>query len=184
MLWAAVTSCFFGFFIAGELTVPTLSSYNATAHLSWGDVTIDDPTNPTRVCIYLKRSKCDQLGNGVRVYLGRTGDELCPTATTLAYVAARGNDSGPFFRFQDKSPLTKARFVAKVRDALKLAGVEYKNYSGNSFRRGAAATAAKAGIADSTIQALGRWNSAAFLAYIKISRDQLADFSRPLARQC
>ncbi len=60
------------FFRAVELTVPMRTSYNAIIHLTWGDVTIDNPKNPIRVCVFVKCSKCDQLGNGVHVYLGKT----------------------------------------------------------------------------------------------------------------
>ena len=180
MLWAAVVTCFFGFFRAGELTTPSLQGYDPAVHLSWGDVTVD---SPTVIRVFLKRSKCDQFGKGVGIYIGRTDDELCPVAAILAYMVKRGDDPGAFFRFKDGSPLTKARFVSYVRDALARAGVAYQKYSGHSFRIGAATAAASAGIEDSTIQALGRWNSSAFLSYIRTSRDQLASFSRILARR-
>ena len=49
----------------------------------------------------------------------------------------------------------------------------------SSFRIGAATTAAKAGLEDSTM--LGRWNSDAFLSYICTPREQLAHISPMLA---
>ncbi len=123
----------------------------------------------------------EQLGNGVDVFVGRTGDTLCPVTAVMAYVATRGPHPGPFFQFTDHTPLTKPRFVARVRQALSRAGITDTDYSGHSFRIGAATAAARAGIEDSTIQALGRWNSQAFLRYIRMDRDDLARFSRPLA---
>ena len=131
---------------------------------------------------HLKRSKCDQFGNGVDVFIGRTSDDLCPVAAVLNYIAQRGNQTGAFFRFRDGSPLTKARFVLGIRRALTTAGVNCTGYSGHSFRIGAATAASQAGIADSTIQTLGRWNSTAFLGYIRTPPSQLAGFSRALAR--
>ncbi len=53
------------------------------------------------------------------------------------------------------TPLTKPRFVVKVRAALERVGVSGTGYSGHSFRSGAATAAAQAGIEDSSIQALG-----------------------------
>ena len=41
-------------------------------------------------------------------------------------------------------------------------------YSGHSFRAGAATTAAKAGVEDSVIKALGRWESSAYLIYMRL----------------
>ncbi len=96
-------------------------------------------------------------------------------------MVARGLIPGDFFQFADQMPLTKPRFVAAMRQALRQAGIPEGDYSGHSFRIGAATTAAHAGIEDSIIQVLGRWNSHAFLRYIQMERDSLAHFSRPLA---
>ena len=181
MLWAAAVTCFFGFFRAGEITIPTASAFDAAVHLAWGDVACDSMQNPTSIRIYLKRSKCDQFGRGVAVFLGRTGDTLCPVAALLTYVTRRGDAPGPFFHLENGAPLTKTLFVARIRDVLREAGISYENYSGHSFRIGAATAAARAGIQDSTIQALGRWSSAAFLSYIRTPRSQLAQFSRDIA---
>jgi len=177
MLWAAASACFFGFFRAGEITIPSVTAFDQTVHLAWGDVSVDPGHPPTRVRILLKRSKTDQFGRGVAVFLGATGDELCPVAGILSFVALRGNTAGPFFRFLDGTPLTKSRFVSHVREAMVRAGIPTHNYSGHSFRIGAATAAAQAGLQDSTIQALGRWSSNAFLRYIRRPQDTLARYS-------
>ena len=85
----------------------------------------------------------------------------------LDYVARRGTGPGVFFRFEGGSPLTKNRFVERVRGALVRAGIETTGYSGHSFRIGAATAAAEAGLEDSVIQALGRWSSSVFLRYVR-----------------
>ena len=36
MMWAVASACFFGFFRAGELTVPGGLAFDATMHLAWG----------------------------------------------------------------------------------------------------------------------------------------------------
>jgi len=46
MLWAAATMCIFGFFHSGEIIIPSIAAYDATVHLSWGDVAVDNPTSP------------------------------------------------------------------------------------------------------------------------------------------
>ena len=178
MLWAAATACFFGFFRAGEITVPSASAFDAAVHLAWGDVATDEGPCPVTVRVSLKRSKTDQFGRGVQVFMGATGDELCPVEAIVAYARRRGAGPGPFFKCEDGLPLTKARFVMGVKSALSRAGVPSERYSGHSFRIGAATTAARAGIQDSAIQAMGRWASSAFLRYIRTPRESLATHSR------
>ena len=85
MLWAAASACFLGFFRAGEITIPSATAFDQTVHLAWIDVSVDPGHPPTRVRILLKRSKTDQFGRGVAVFLGATGDELCPVAGILSF---------------------------------------------------------------------------------------------------
>ena len=54
------------------------------------------------------------------------------------------------------------------------------NYSGDSFRIGAAMTAAATGLCDSTIQTLRRWSSDSFRCYIRLPPSELAMYSRML----
>ena len=86
-----------------------------------------------------------------------TGNDLCSVRAVSVYATRRGAAPGGFFCAEGGAPLTKARFVELVRAALTCARVPIAEYSGHSFRIGAATVAAKAGIPDSTIQALGKW---------------------------
>ena len=181
MLWAAALSCFFWQICSGEITVPSAAAFDPAVHLAWGDILSDDIQHLSVIRFFLKRSKTDQFGQGAAVYVGATGNDLCPVAAIRYYVATRGDSQGPFFRFQDNSPLTKAHFVARVRDALTRAGYPCRDYAGHSFRIGAATTASVVGILDSTIQALGQWSSTAFFTYIRMPREHLAQLSATLA---
>ncbi len=181
LLWAAASMCFFGFFRSGEITLPSAEAYSQSQHLAWGDIAIDDRANPRILKVHLKRSKTDQAGQGVDVFIGRTGGPLCPVAAVLSYIIIRGSAPGPFFRFPDGQPLTKPRFVTEVRNALQAIGLPYQCFAGHSFRIGAATTAAKVGLEDSVIRMLGRWNSNAFLSYIRTSKEQLAQYANLLA---
>ena len=180
MLWAAATLCFFYFLRSGEITVPSDTTYDEGANLGFRDVAVDNLQDPKSVRVRIKASKTDPFRMGVDVYVGKTGNQLCPVAAMLAYLIARGAGPGPLFRFQDGKPLTRVRLVAKVREALAAAGVDHTPYSGHSFRSGAATTAAKRGIGDATIKMLGRWKSNAYQLYIQTPRGQLAAISRRL----
>ena len=142
---------------------------------------MDEASPPSAVRVHLKRSKCDQLGKGVNVFLGRTGSPACPVTEIVRFVSLRGPAPGPFFHFADGSPLTKAAFVNHVRTALSSMGVTASAYAGHSFRIRAATAAAEAGLEDSVIRLLGRWNSDAFLRYVRTPRETLAGFTARLA---
>ena len=180
MLWAAVCLGFFGFLRAGEFTVPADNAYDPTAHLNAEDISVDSKANPSMAKIKIKKSKTDPFRQGIDIYVGRTFGQLCPVTAILSYLAVRGPKVGPLFIFADGRFLTRDRFVAKVRVALTAAGLDYSQYAGHSLRIGAATTAALKGINDSTIKMLGRWQSSAYLLYIKTPRDQLARVSTTL----
>ncbi len=181
MLWAACCLAFFGFMQIGELTVPDDNAYDASTHLSWGDILVDDPLSPSYMEVHLKSSKTDPFRQGISLFIGKVPSQLCPVSAMLSYLRVRGNKDGPLFRFHDGRPLARQRLVLAVKGALDVAGVNPGHYSGHSFRIGAATTAAARGLEDSTVRTLGRWKSLAYLDYIKIPREQLATYS---ARFC
>ena len=127
------------------------------------------------------RSKCDQFGRGVDVIVGHTDTRICPVAAVVSYIALRQDQSGPFFINSHGVAVTKSWLVQQVRTILAGLGLPQGEYVGHSFRIGAATSVALAGVEDSTIQALGRWQSSAFLQYIRMPREQLATISRRLA---
>ena len=88
-----------------------------------------------------------------------TGEEICPVTAMLTYFALCGFSHGPLFMLRDGRPLLQPHFSKLLKAVVEAAGIDSKRYSGHSFCIGAATTAAAKGIADSTIQTLGRWTS-------------------------
>ena len=131
MLWAASWICLFGFMRAGEFTVPSDPANDASTHLSDKDMLVDSKSNPGMVKLHRKASKTDPFRQGVDILIGKTADHLCPVAVLLSYIAVRGYGEGPLFFFSNKRFLTCDRFVAKVREAMSLAGLNYDEYSGS-----------------------------------------------------
>ena len=99
----------------------------------------------------------------------------------MAYLSVRGDAAGPLFHFKDGKPLTRVHFVNIFRDTLRNIGICQGSYSGHSFRADAATTAAQHSIPDPSIQLLGRWQSTAYLVYIKTLRDRLASITATLS---
>ena len=101
MLWAACCTAFFGFFRMGEVTSPTTDGRSLGHCVSVADVAIDNAHNPSVIRIKLHSSKTDQFSQGVNIFLGRTGLDLCPVSALLAYLAVRGSEPGPLFKLSD-----------------------------------------------------------------------------------
>ena len=182
MLWAAALVTFFSFCRSGEITVEDERKYDPKTHLSFADVSVDNAVSPSVISLNIKYSKTDQGRVGVRVILGRTGDDLCPVLALLNYLSRRGSKPGVLFQCEDGIPLSKTKFVDATRQALTAAQLPAKDYAGHSFRIGAATTAAMAGLEDSAIQTLGRWKSSSYQLYIRMNPQQLAAMSSSLSR--
>lgn len=182
MMWAACCLGYFAFLRSGEFTVN--EPFNPSHHLAVEDVAVDNHHNPTLLSIHLKKSKTDQEKVGITLYVGRTHQEICPVAAVLAFLVVRRKKSqgGPLFMEEAGTPLSRRKLVAWLRTTLQVAGIEAAHFSGHSFRIGAASTAAARGVADSTIQALGRWKSETFKRYVRIPREQLARISATIAK--
>lgn len=178
MLWAACCVGFFGFMRSGEFTLQDL---HTSPPIRSTDVALDSHTNPTMCRLFLRRSKTDQEGKGIFIYVGVTNTTICPVSAMANYLAVRSVTPGPLFIFEDGTPLLRDRFVKEVKRALRAAGVDETAYSGHSFRIGAATSAARSGVPAFLIKRLGRWESEAYQLYVQTPRETLAAISSIIA---
>lgn len=150
--------------------------------VTWADVSVDSRRNPQRLQIRLRVSKTDQERKDTSVFVGKTGCALCPVAAVLDFVAERGSGAGPLFHWSNGVPLTRRRLNDELKLAVESTGSGSSHTSTHSLRAGAASEAAAKGVGDATIQALGRWRSAAYRVYIRPKREELARLSKTIAR--
>ncbi len=181
MLWAAVYLGFFGFLQTGEMTVPSDTGFDPKTYLTPKDLSFNFPRRPTVMRVTIKSSKTDPFRKGMDIFVGKTEADLCLVTAMLRYLVERGWGPGPLFKFRDGRVLTRQRLVEAMKSALQKAGMDAMKYCGHSFRIGAATSAATAGMEDAVIKTRGRWRSLAYLEYIKIPREQLANYSKKLA---
>ena len=106
MLWAALLLGFFGFMHSGEFTVPNNSAFDPQCHLTARDIAVDCHQNPTMIRVLLKQSKTDPFHLHVHIFVGHSGNDLCPVSAILAYLAVRGIDDGPLYEFANGCPLS------------------------------------------------------------------------------
>ena len=90
----------------------------------------------------------------------------------------RGENDGPFFRFEDGRHVKRDRFVTTVNTALVTLGINPLHYAGHSFR---ITTAANYGLLDYPIKTLGQWESLAYTLYICTPKEILCAVYRLLA---
>ena len=179
MFWAACCLAIFGFLRCSEFTVPS-SGFLPGTHLTPSDIPTDKIHFPDSLMINIKKSKTDLFKRGFTIVLGKTDSQICPVAAMSTYLHLRGQKNGPMFIFKDGFLLTQDKFSRLVNQTVKNAGWQ-GNFTTHSFRVGAASTAAALGVPDHMIRAMGRWNSDAYLTYVKLPRQRMSDVWKTLA---
>ena len=169
MLWAVFTLAFYGFFRASELV----------QNLHWSDIVIYS----NKLSVTLHQSKTDPFRHGVTIQIFPTGSSTCPVrAMTCYFKLLNGTNAGtPVFSAGRFHPLTQRKLNIVIRHLLKQGGINQLNYASHNFRIGAATTAAAAGLPAWLIKTLGRWNSDAYLTYIRCPNTVLSAVPHKLA---
>ena len=92
---------------------------------------------------------------------------VCAVTLLLDYLSTRGRNAGPLFCWPNNTAITRSYFAQCLSQALSFSGLDTNFYKSHSFRIGAASWAAAKGMSDAQIRTFGRWNSTAFLRYIR-----------------
>ena len=97
--------------------------------------------------------------------------ELCPFRVLKEYIgqrASRNSDLEQFFIFGDGEPVKPNHLHAVLKKALKIVGLNPKNYSVHGFRAGRMCDMVyNLKLPISVVQKLGRWRSGAIYKYLK-----------------
>ena len=86
----------FWFLHAGEFTVPFPSEYDSEVHLNLSDMAIDDHHNPSMIHLCFKQCKTDPFRQGIQIFLGKTGVEVCPVRAVIQCIGVRRPDPGSY----------------------------------------------------------------------------------------
>ena len=127
------------------------------------------------VKINLRRSKTDQFGEGFTKALPYfESSEYCPVISLKKWIDISKITTGPLFRRFSKGAklsnnrLTDQTVALLIKEYLKLAGIDSKNYSGHSLRSGFATSAAESGVEERSIMAMtGHKSTEMVRRYIK-----------------
>ena len=66
MLWAVMCLCFFRFLRAGEGVAPK-TNFDASQHLTYADIAVDNLADPKQLQVNIKQTKTDPFRLGVKV---------------------------------------------------------------------------------------------------------------------
>lgn len=173
-----------GFLRCGEFTVPNGAKFNPSIHLSRSSIQfIPSFDNPAHVHLSLPASKTDPFRTGVTILIARAppGSSTCPVSALLhLYTINPKPLDAPLFSDAIGSALERNTFISLLKSRLAAINLDESQYSGHSFRRGAATSAASAGYSDFEIQLLGRWRSDAYKLYIDTPADRTLHLSSRL----
>ena len=96
--------------------------------------------------------------------------EICPVRHLLYYLSLRGYEPDPLFAFPTLSPIPRQFFSKHLNKLISFSGFQGSRYKSHSLRIGGASYYASLGYTNTQIQILGRWDSDAFIKYIRSSR--------------
>ena len=160
LLRAMFITAFFGLFRIGELT----SSSKEDVHLNLSQCRITDDA----VYITITHFKHNISQHPVCLTLNRQSDSsICPVVAMHEYMKLRGSSEGPLFCYLNGKAVTRNFFAQKLKFCLNFCGFDTKMFKCHSFRIGGASYFSSLGYSDDQIKKLGRWNSNAFMIYIR-----------------
>jgi|TARA_B110000037_G_scaffold155045_1_gene174869 site-specific recombinase XerD len=130
---------------------------------------------PEGIKINIRRSKTDQFGEGsIKALPYFDNSQYCPVLSLKNWLNISKITSGPLFRRFSKglklleNRLTDQTVALLIKEYLKLAGIDNKNYSGHSLRSGFATSAAESGAEERSIMAMtGHKSTEMVRRYIK-----------------
>ena len=151
---------FFGLMRLGEVT----RDKSGHVPLSFDQIQFSD----SALIITIRHFKHNVSLKPIQIVLPAQQDKnICPVFQMIAYIRLRGTNPGPLFCYQDSLPVSRSYFSKNLKNCLKYCGLNTTLYKSHSFRIGSASYYHQLGFSDAQIRLLGRWNSNAFLKYIR-----------------
>ncbi len=184
MLWAALTTAFFGCLRADELT--TSSSQEPTKTLLASDLEFRHlPQGQGYVTLQIKLSKtCPQ---GFTCTIGCSTTPVCAYCALAHYLQLRQQQgihltNPALFVHASGHTLTHTTFTNVTRNLIAQLGLDPKTFSGHSYRIGSSSSAGACGFKDWEIQRLGGWRSDTYKRYVRHSQAHIVSFAAHLAQ--
>ena len=169
----------YGLFRLGELLGEWASGEGA---MTWGQVTC---ISENSFSILLPTSKTDPFRKGTTITLFANNSPSCPYRAFIYRVyrtlTSPPNPAHPVFVLANGKRATRAWLAGRLRSVISSLGLDPSKYTGHSYRKGGATSLLMAGVEDSVIKQLGRWQSVAYQRYTTASGAQVRDAQQAMA---
>ena len=172
LFWATCLLAYFGLLRKSNLLPTSAKQFNPSKHPCRGDIT----KASGGLALHIKASKTIQFGERIHLlplpYM--QGHPLCPVTAITALLCHQPRQlaaSSPLLTLPAGQLLTQPAFLSRLRALLQACGLPASDYSGHSFRRGAASAMFQAGLPGEVIQIMGDWKSDAYKLYLDIDID-------------
>ena len=181
-LWAAMLTALLCLLRKDNVCVGKVNAFNVRRVLRRKDFAIEKET----VWVRLGFSKTIQFHERSHVVaMKATEGLLCPKkAVENCFKRVPAEPESPAFMWKSRGkvvPMTHGVFVAEVKKLIRRIGLDPKDYSGHSFRRGGATIAFNLGVDHLLIKLQGDWVSNAYQRYEQLTRARRLELPKRLA---
>ncbi|PPQ90027.1 hypothetical protein CVT25_000799 [Psilocybe cyanescens] len=168
-VWALACVAFWSCCQLGELTVPSLHSFDPAKHVACSAPTVlrSSPGGINSAHFHIPWSKTTHYA-GADIIIMSNGDPSDPLAALLNHLAVNAGlpDGAPYFAYRTAegwSPLTKSAFLARCERIWFIKGLP--KMAGHAFCIGGATELLLRGTHPDVVAVQGCWRSKAFLKY-------------------
>ena len=103
MLWAAITTAFFGFLKVSDYTSSHKTKFDPSSNLLYHNLSLDN----NRARIQIKASTTDRFCQGISICLAANDSLLCPIKALKQYLPYHLSKTGPLFSFSNNKFQTR-----------------------------------------------------------------------------
>ena len=166
LLKAMFLTAFFGLLRAGEIARSVKSPINVIQRRDI-EFAIED-SKVTSITLKMRNFKHSN-GRIARIPLGRQStSNICPVRALLRYLKITPVSMSQLFCLEDGKPVTTSFLGCALKSCILACNLNSEQYTTHSLRIGGATHAYQSGMSPVQIKRLGRWQSDAYLKYIRI----------------
>lgn len=167
-MWCAALAAYSGLLRSSEYSV---KKEDQAPPMRDRDIEISSGEDGETVELFIGRSKGDQFGVGARTTVAATGDDMC-LARAVKHMRGKFPKVGEEAAAFEEAPGRALRYntmTTLLRRVARKLHIDQSWVGTHSFRSGGASALSRAGAPPWLIQAIGRWKSDAYKAYVRSS---------------